>query len=514
MIFHRPKSILRGTLLFAVSLALFYSCGKELSTTPGDPPPPTGLLKITSSPSGSTIWLNGRNTGRTTPDSVPWIEAKEYQVTLKRYRWKDTSFVMTAVEDNQVEKFVDYYSNPSMYGNIEFDSEPRGASIYLNDSLLSAKTPYTIRKLVPGRYSIRYEREQHRAGQLFIDVISSKTTDGFLKLRDTSVWVDYQTHNSNIPTNKLTGIINDSSNLKWISTANMGLLKYDGSNFEVINKSNSMLPSNTILTMEVDEQDNKWIGTDNGLAIIYTTGNWEIINSSNSKLPSNRVTAIEFTDVQDKVIIGTTNNVVLKNGNDYTVYRTLNTIPDLIVTDILYRGEFDWWIGTSFYGLYYFSMANAGLVSDWTENPLQTYVRNNYPSNIIAGIEMDSKGYTWVASNFQRIEYQLSTGGYVNVNKNGGLSVMWGQAWSGSMTVIAPNEINDMKIDENDIIWLATDDGLQRYDNISHHRIFKRDFNGLSSSSLTGVVKDKNGIVWVTSSDGGLNKYKAEANGL
>jgi ligand-binding sensor domain-containing protein len=82
------------------------------------------------------------------------------------------------------------------------------------------------------------------------------------ELRDTSVWVDYQTFNSDIQSNSLTAIAIDNDNVKWIGSLDQGLIRYDETSFISYNMTNSSIPSNRINCISIDNQNRIWVGTD------------------------------------------------------------------------------------------------------------------------------------------------------------------------------------------------------------------------------------------------------------
>ena len=79
---------------------------------------------------------------------------------------------------------------------------------------------------------------------------------------------------------------------------------------------------------------------------------------------------------------------------------------------------------------------------------------------------------------------------------------------------LTENVVNDIIQDKNGFIWLATNDGLNRYDgyNMISFRYDPANTNSLSSNVLTALKVDKNGMLWIGTSDGGLNRYNPENN--
>ena len=120
------------------------ACEKEVTVAPPDPVPNKGVISISSSPTNVMIFLNGRNSGKLTPDSLRFLDPGDQKIILKKEFYKDTTLIINLGQDEKKEFFVDYYANPSMYGNLNITSEPDSAVLYLNDSLLSERSPLIL----------------------------------------------------------------------------------------------------------------------------------------------------------------------------------------------------------------------------------------------------------------------------------------------------------------------------------------------------------------------------------
>lgn len=74
---------------------------------------------------------------------------------------------------------------------------------------------------------------------------------------------------------------------------------------------------------------------------------------------------------------------------------------------------------------------------------------------------------------------------------------------------LSQNTINDILQDRHGFMWIATDDGLNRYDGYTF-TIFKNIFGDPTSISDNWVVclfEDKDGTLWAGTNSGGLNKF-------
>ena len=71
------------------------SCDKEISHSPVEPEPSRGNIKLESNPESFLIYVNGRNTGSITPDSLLFLDPGEYLITLKKKYFIKTFTMIT-----------------------------------------------------------------------------------------------------------------------------------------------------------------------------------------------------------------------------------------------------------------------------------------------------------------------------------------------------------------------------------------------------------------------------------
>ncbi|RMD50419.1 PEGA domain-containing protein, partial [Candidatus Parcubacteria bacterium] len=62
-------------------------------------------------------------------------------------------------------------------GVLTIDSDPRGATIKLNNELQEKKTPTTIKQLLPGTYELTVEKENYKAWRGKIQIYGGQTTN-------------------------------------------------------------------------------------------------------------------------------------------------------------------------------------------------------------------------------------------------------------------------------------------------------------------------------------------------
>jgi hypothetical protein len=505
----RVKNILAHSLLLLLSLVII-SCEKEVSITQPKPPPEKGSIFIETSPSNIKVYLNGKYTGRNTPDSIPYLEYQTHEFRLKKNLYRDSIFYQEIINDDKLTLSIDYYTNPLMYGSIACISNPPGAQIFINDSLTGKTTPDTLKSIVPGYYKIKYTYPEHRENNIGVTVESSKIPKAELSLQDTSLWVDFQTSNSELPYDFLTDIKVDNNNKKWIGTSGLGILKYDESSFESFNPSNSSLPSGVITCIDIDEMNNVWIGTAGGFAK-YDGTSWFSWTQFNSALPSGHVLDIESKDPNNIWIATTSGLLSMQDGHGY--YKVYNRQNSALKNDYITGLEMDdngkLWVSTRYGGIAYYQNGNWGAYYNVDSTGVFPDSSYAFPSNYISSMMVEPQGQLWIA----HLPYTFPGGatGYA-------LSRFDGTSWAsyGSSHGLVNNDIVNIFYDElTQKKWLSTMYGLIEYRFIGSSPAqltvyFAENTPGLFSNKIRGVAKDKNGIIWITTSGGGLTKYKGE----
>ena len=474
-------------IVFPALLLLIIGCQKEVSRSPVEPDPSVGIINISSSPSGAVIFQNGRNTGRLTPDSLTFLNPDAYEITLKLQYFKDTSVTVQLDTDARSDLNIDYFSNPSMYGNLILFTVPAGASISLNDSSLNRVTPDTLYGVLPGLYKAKFKLNNYRDSEINVLVESSITRNFSVALRDTSVWVDYQISNSDIQSNLLTSIVVDFNGIKWIGSSDVGLIKFDENNFVNFNTSNSGIPSNQINCLSVSNSNALWIGTPSGLAI-FNGSTWNVFNTSNSELPNNDVNAVTF-DQSGNAWIGTNNGFASFDGINWEVFNySSDQFEYLWVTDLAVDMNNTVWLGSN----------NFGILS-WRNNIFTEYIDslNNFPTDRISAAEVDLNNDPW----FGHLSNGTNRGGVSFYNGN-----MFTSFFPGSPSI----KINNINIENlANIKWVSTTEGVIRFDESNNVVNYDTQNSLLSNNNVKGTAMHQSAL-WIATFGGGLNKFKME----
>ncbi|OGU55238.1 MAG: hypothetical protein A2V66_01085 [Ignavibacteria bacterium RBG_13_36_8] len=474
-------------VVFAVIVVLLcISCEKEVFTGPPEEgSAQNGMIYIDSKPSGSRIFLNNRNYGTVTPDTLKWLSDTDYLITLKTLLFQDTSFYVHPTNGVVLDLYVDYLANPSNYASIRCFSEPENAQIVLNDSILHRLTPDTLTGLYPGTYKVKYTLPEHRADSVYVFVRGGEYTDAVVALEDTSRYVSYTKTNSGMSSNILSSIVIDVNGVKWIGTRDKGLVKLEGDVWTLLNQSNAGLLFNCINCLTLDNRNNLWIGTPLGL-MKYDGRNF--INFS-FLLPDFYVSAIAF-DASGNGWFGTQNGLVKYIGNTYTVYKTINSgLSDNFVTVILPEGN-NIWIGTNAFGINLFDGTN------WT-----VYIKTNslmQGDGVLSGF-IDHNGTKW----FDILPMPA-------LDENGGLVTFNGITWQNRSIGSAMELRKIYTIVEDEIynMWFGTKSGIAKMDTQGNVTLYNATNSGIPSLQVNKIAMDSNNNLWIATNGGGLIKYK------
>jgi len=143
------------SILTKIRLALALSLAFILSTCVEDHVLPNfGTIYLTSDPIGATIYLNGENTGKVTPDSLVELLSDNYGIALSMSEFFDTTF-SADVNEGQILNYDIFLEEENPKGEIVLSSEPSGADIFINNINTGEVTPASFSNLERGSYQVK-----------------------------------------------------------------------------------------------------------------------------------------------------------------------------------------------------------------------------------------------------------------------------------------------------------------------------------------------------------------------
>jgi len=131
-----------------------------------------GALQVNSIPQETQIWLNGENTGEVTNHLFDPLATGSYRVKLVKegyFDWEDTVEVVggqtTTVNATLIQ-----------WGNLQVNSTPTGAEIWLNGENTGKLTNHLFERLAPGSYVVRLVLAGYTDWVDTVEVVGGQTT--------------------------------------------------------------------------------------------------------------------------------------------------------------------------------------------------------------------------------------------------------------------------------------------------------------------------------------------------
>lgn len=475
-------------IIFSIILISLSCKDKEVFTGINDVvenPESYGKLIITSDPPNARIFVNNKNMGISTPDTLKFLPAGNYRITLKHPYFLDST-LFTYIGNAEVKNlFINYRANVNNFAKIYCNSSPQGASISINDSLTNKVTPYSFSGLYPGVYKIKVTYPEHRSDSSSVTLLGGRIFDTYFSLEDTTEWVSYKFYNSEIGDNYFQSIEVDNSGNIWFGSMQSGISFFDKKKFIRFNSENSVIPDNSINAIKTDRNGAVWIGSNKGL-VKYQNGIWA--NYSNAILESN-VRSIDF-DSKGDMWVATLSGLFRFDGSKWFEY-SQNTLPAIfqsnLVTSVTIAPDNKVWIG----------IGNIGVVSydgiNWKTYPISSTGLSTAIGNNVSRIKADSKGNIWV--------------GYIPNTKaglRGGLVYFNGTSWrEQKISGIGETVWQDIYF-YNNKGYFATQQGFAILDEFNNSTLYNIFNSKIPSADIRAIKRDKSGALWLVTMNGAM----------
>lgn len=127
-----------GTHLVVARKAAHHDSEQEIVVAKGSPAdivlqapqPKNGTVSVTSTPLGATIYVDGVNTGKTTPAFVDLLEG-DHKLMVRLPMYNDVAQTVSIREDEQKPISLTFGAKKTTY-TVSFDSDVKGATLYVN----------------------------------------------------------------------------------------------------------------------------------------------------------------------------------------------------------------------------------------------------------------------------------------------------------------------------------------------------------------------------------------------
>jgi signal transduction histidine kinase/ligand-binding sensor domain-containing protein/CheY-like chemotaxis protein len=305
-------------------------------------------------------------------------------------------------------------------------------------------------------------------------------TDEFnpMSLNNESIWAFTQDRNNNL----------------WVCTYGGGVnIPIKNSDF-IIHYKNipgamQSLSHNIVSCFLEDRYNRKWVGTDGGGFNLFNdkTGRFIRFNMNNSKLKSNAILCM-IEGTENQIWMGTwagglvSYNYVTNTIKSFTIQNS--GIPDNNIYSIAKDEIGNLWLASFRHGLIYYQIKENKFITYSPEN-------SNIDNTRISVVRIDNKGQLYLgATNSLQIfipgENRFIS--YTNIPAD--------------TNSLSYNRVYDILIGNDTCIWIATQNGLNRFNPVNKNfkRYYKED--GLPDNTIKGLTSDKSGMLWVTTNSG------------
>ncbi len=302
-----------------------------------------------------------------------------------------------------------------------------------------------------------------------------------------SNWKVYTIYNSGLPENSVWEVIADKNDNIWIITSSVkGLNKYNG-----INWTKYSIPGLTASpesvgggNLQVDYNNNIWLSFKYDTILKFSNLNWNQIITpmtigSYSVLVS-QITVLRI-DKQENIWIATPEGLIKYDGNNWTIYNTLNSaIPANEIISLATDIDNSVWLSTMANPVYGGKDALAHL--DDTTFTIYTTTNSGLPGNGIMHIQIESNGIKWFVTGYGIAKYDGSN---------------WTVYNSTNTSALVNATINNFYIDAQNNKWFCTqNNGLIKFDG-SNWTTYNTGNSGIPSNTVYSVAVDSKNNVWV-----------------
>ncbi|GAF02639.1 ligand-binding sensor domain-containing protein [Saccharicrinis fermentans] len=331
--------------------------------------------------------------------------------------------------------------------------------------------------------------------------------------------------------NAVNCIFQHSSGTVWIGTKaglrvveydhGRDLLRYDKDSF--FNQKQNRITEDEVTFLYEDKSGLLWVGTRYSglLKVDFKPKKFKRIMRGDSKYPDLNTFDIKsiYMDDQGLIWLGTADKglkILDQQRGDvysYPVNRELNSIGEDMVLALCRDSQGRIWIGTA-RGIYIFYL-NSGTISEFSYADSRK-TESLLKENRINAIEEDALGNIWFATQFGLYKYD-------------GESVYNFFAEEGSRNGICSDEVNDLLLDSEGILWIGTSDGVNFLDSnndvvkkMGHFRNSGDSISVLSNNYILSIAEDQEDGIWFGTRSGlsyynkreDVSKFYTHASGI
>lgn len=303
-----------------------------------------------------------------------------------------------------------------------------------------------------------------------------------------------------LSSNTVTAILKDRYGYMWFGTDD-GLNKFDGVNFTVYRHKEddtASIGANSILAMYEDRAGNLWIGTNTTLSLYNRKKDCFI----NYRVTLNNTARALFCDHLGNLWIGSYAGLFMLDPRTGKTTRYIanpgkpGQLASNIITCILEDSRQRLWIGGNS-GLYLYRRSTNDF-RRFAHDPADPL---SIPDNSVKAIAEDRNGDLWIGSDDGGLSMMLPDGKGFRTYKHS----------ETNRQTLSSNRVWTITPEHPNHLWVGTEEGVNIFDlrRKTSHRVEHdvRSRYSLHGKSVRSIFIDSNGIYWIGTYQGGVNKY-------
>jgi signal transduction histidine kinase/ligand-binding sensor domain-containing protein/DNA-binding response OmpR family regulator len=304
--------------------------------------------------------------------------------------------------------------------------------------------------------------------------------------------------------NSVNAILKDHYGLMWFATDD-GLNRFDGTNFTVYRYQrgdSTSLRANEVLALHEDRSGNLWIGTSGGGLSLYNRKKDAFINYPiNGNVPGltrNDVIRSICSDHQGKIWIAQFEGLYKLDPATHSISkyilrdaggREVKTTLSFVFHDSKQR----LWVATD-NGLFLYNI-KTNTFRHYAHAPTNSF---SLCDDKVRAVAEDKRGNIWVGTVSGLCKLLPDGSGFVNGPP------------------ITDSEIHCIASDDDNLLWIGTSNGLTVYngqtDTFRSYKTEMGNMLSLTSNWIRCAYIDRQGIYWLGTYRGGINKYDKNIN--
>ena len=339
-------------------------------------------------------------------------------------------------------------------------------------------------------------------------------------------------------------VLDQNQNRVWISTSGFGLYLWDLSSEHLLHWTSTQenlngLSEKSLLSLFLDGQGLLWVGNSRkGIDILDTKNPFQNYQSSNSRLSSDLISCI-FEESNGTILVGTSGGGlnILNNERQHDILHNSSfgkIFAGRYVTCIEEDNNQNIWIGTGGDGLYKYHL-ETGDYKRYTNDLHDTTSLNH---NVINCIEIMQNGQLLIGTYLGYCLLDPKTEKFLRGAPGSTRAILAekpGVAWFGfdlfglfylnlidnikmqfkhheeDSLSISSSSVQSIFMDRDSLIWIGTNNGLNRYNREYKNFIRYSTHDGLCNNSIMGILEDNEGNLWL-STNRGISKYNKKTS--